>query len=212
MNHCVIVHTDPWWCLALFQGRICTNVGTLHRCGRKQTRRSALNNSLFSISPLCLPLFPLSSYITYEELQWITNHVSSFSTPNKGLLHTNLSLRGTIAKRTERCCHKHNNGPTAEMNGVPLYSRLWVACKPPALVLREAVSLSGIHMLTGHNCRFCCEKKGRLWSSHLFCFSLFLLSETTKMENNRRAIPASLCDLDKELYPGSHTSKAVFRT
>lgn len=117
--------------------------------------------------------FPLSSYITYEELQWITNHVSSFSTLNKGLLPTNLSLRGTIAKCTERCCHKHNNGPTAEMNGVPLYSRLWVACKPPALVLCEAVSLSGIHMLTGHNCRFCCEKKGRLWSSHLFRFSLF---------------------------------------
>lgn len=40
----------------------------------------------------------------------------------------------------------------------------------------------------------------------------FLLSKTTKMENNRRVIPASPGSLDKERSSGSQTSKAVFRT
>lgn len=36
-----------------------------------------------------------------------------------------------------------------------------------------------------------------------FQFVHFLFSQTTKMENNRRVDPASLCDLDKERSPGS---------
>lgn len=36
---------------------------------------------------------------------------------------------------------------------------------------------------------------------------LFLLSQITKLENNRRVGPASLCDLDRELSPSSLSSK-----
>lgn len=55
-----------------------------------------------------------------------------------------------------------------------------------------------------------------LWSaatmpqSSCLQFVHFLLSQTTKMENNRRVGPASLCDLDKERSPGSLTSKWGF--
>lgn len=59
-------------------------------------------------------------------------------------------------------CHKQNNSLTAEVNGVPLYDLVWVACKPPAVVLHEAASLSGIHVWTGHSCCLCCQEKGWL--------------------------------------------------
>lgn len=72
------------------------------------------------------------------------------------------SLGGTITKCTERCRHKHSSCLTAELNGVPLYSLVCVACKPPAMVLHEAASLSGIYVWTGHNCRLCCQEKGWL--------------------------------------------------
>lgn len=43
------------------------------------------------------------------------------------------------------------------------------------------------------------SRKGMAWSLRPFTLSLlFLLPKTTKMENNRRVGPASLCDLDKE--------------
>lgn len=38
-------------------------------------------------------------------------------------------------------------------------------------------------------------------SSCLFSLSPFLLSQITKLENNRRVGPAFLCDLDRELFP-----------
>lgn len=38
-------------------------------------------------------------------------------------------------------------------------------------------------------------------SSRLFSLSPFLLSQITKLENNRRVGLASLCDLDRELFP-----------
>lgn len=121
---------------------------------------------------------------------------------------------GTITKSRERCCHKHNSSVTAELNGVPLYSPLWVACKPPAVALHEAVSLSGIHVWTGNNCCLCCQENGWLGVPvfSICPFFVFLLSKTTKMENNRRVIIVSLGDLDKEHSFGSQTSKAAFRT
>lgn len=123
------------------------------------------------------------------------------------------SLGGTITKCMERCCHKHSSCLTAELKGVPLYNLVCVACKPPAMALHEAASLSGIYVWTGHNRRLCCQEKGWLRVPVFsICPLFFLLSKTTKMENNRRVIPASLCDLDKESSSGSQTSKAVFRT
>lgn len=80
---------------------------------------------------------------------------------------------GTITKCTERRCHKHNNSLAAELNGAPLYGLLWVACKPPAVVLHEAASLSGIHVWTGHNCLYCCQRERMAWSSRLFSLSGF---------------------------------------
>lgn len=77
-------------------------------------------------------------------------------------LCNSFSLGGTITKCIERCCHKHSSCLTAELNGVPLYSLVCVACKPPAVALHEAPSLSGIHVWTGHNCRLCCREKGWL--------------------------------------------------
>lgn len=47
-------------------------------------------------------------------------------------------------------------------------------------------------------------------SSRLFSLSPFLLSQITKLENNRRVGPAFLCDLDRELSPSSLSSKRVF--
>lgn len=123
------------------------------------------------------------------------------------------TLGGTITKGIERCCHKHSNSLTAELNGVPLYGLVWVACKPPAVALHEDASLSGIHVWTGDNCRLCCQEKGWLGVTVFsVCPFFYLLLKTTKMENNRRVIPASLCDLDKERSSGSQTSKAVFRS
>ena len=72
------------------------------------------------------------------------------------------SSRGTLTKCIERCCHKHSSCLTAELNGVPLCSLACVACKPPAVALHEAASLSGIHVWTGHNRRLCCQEKGWL--------------------------------------------------
>lgn len=92
-------------------------------------------------------------------------------------------------------CHERNNSLTT-MNGASLYSLLWLACKPPAVALHEAASLSGIHVWTGHNCCLCCQEKG--WPGvPIFSICPFLLLKTTKMENNRRVIPTSPCDLDK---------------
>lgn len=123
------------------------------------------------------------------------------------------SLGGTITKCIERCCHKHSSCLTAELNGVSLYGLVCVACKPPAVALHEAASLSGIHVWTGHNCRLCCQEKGWLGVPIFSIYPFFfLLSKTAEMENNRRVIPDSLCDLDKERSSGSQTSKAVFRT
>lgn len=129
-------------------------------------------------------------------------------------LWSSYSLGGTLTKCIERCCHKHSSCPPVELNGVPLYSLVWVACKPPAVALHEAASLSGILVWTGHNCRLCCQEKGWLEVPvfSVCLFFLLLLWKTTKMENNRRVISASLCDLDKERSSGSQTSKAVFRT
>lgn len=56
------------------------------------------------------------------------------------------------------------------------------------------------------------RKDGLEFPSFQFVPFSFLLSKTTKMENNRRVIPASLRDLDKERRSGTQTSKAVFRT
>lgn len=113
-------------------------------------------------------------------------------------LCNSVSLGGTITKCIERCCHKHSSCLTAELNGVPLYSLVCVACKPPAVALHEAASLSGIHVWTGHNCCLCCQEKGWFGVPVFSICPFFLLLKTTKMENNRRVISASLCDLDKE--------------
>lgn len=78
---------------------------------------------------------------------------------NLKTLCNSFSLGGAITKCTERCCHKHNNSLTAELNAVPLYTLLCAACKPPAVILHEAASLSAIHVWTGHNCGFCCQEK-----------------------------------------------------
>ncbi len=77
-------------------------------------------------------------------------------------LWSSYSLGETLTKCIERCCHKHSSCPPVELNGVPLYSLVWVACKPPAVALHEAASLSGILVWTGHNCRLCCQEKGWL--------------------------------------------------
>lgn len=109
------------------------------------------------------------------------------------LFHFNLeslcysySLGGTITKCIERCCDKHSSSLTAELNGVPLYRLACVACKPPAVVLHEAASLSGIHVWTGHNCRLCCQEKGWLGvpvfsiCPFLFLFFFFVIIEDNK--------------------------------
>lgn len=81
---------------------------------------------------------------------------------NLKCLCSTFSLGGTMTKCIERRCHKHNNSLTAEVNGVPLYGLVWVACKPQAVALHEAASLSGIHVWTRHSCCLCCQKKGWL--------------------------------------------------
>lgn len=78
-------------------------------------------------------------------------------------------------------------------------------------LLHEAASLSGGPRVdrTQLSPLFRGQEKRWLRVSPSF---FFLLSKTTKMENNRRVIPASPGGLDKERSSGSQTSKAVFRT
>lgn len=63
----------------------------------------------------------------------------------------------------------------AEVKGVPLYCRLRVARKPPAVALHEADSLSRIDVWTGHNCCFCCQERRCLGVSIFYSLSFFSL-------------------------------------
>lgn len=119
------------------------------------------------------------------------------------LFHVNLKSH-VLGRTTTKCMWRDVVAHRARAEWAALYRAVCAACKPPAAAVHEADSLSGIHVWTGHNCRLCCQEKGcsRLFTLSCFFFSvppLFKLLKTTKMENNRRVIPASLCDLDKKV-------------